>query len=310
MRLKLLNIFGQRNPEWANEILGFNIDPKYSIGFYGCLITSFGMYVDKKPNEINQILKANNGFTTGSGNFVWSKASVLGLNQTYVSPVYSDAVTSQGLNKIREFLDKGNPLICEIDFHPETVKVDQHFVLIVGYEGDQFLVADPWTGTIVSLDIYGGPARAIIQFRAYDKTIPQDLSNSDQVVKQAEAFVAICIKLNLPIDRDVVLADIDKLLQYENIIRQKEQQISESQVKIDCLQESIKNLDEQLQVAKDENYKLSDKVTDQGLTIDTYGKEIKRLSSELQELSEANNTPVFTGLRKFIYNLVVSLLKK
>ena len=121
-------ILGQRNPQWASKLLGFNTDPKYTIGNYGCLITALGAYISKTPHEVNEILKANSGFV-GGGLFVWSKCTALGLNQTYSSPTYDGPVTSQGLTKIKDLLSQGYPLLCEVDFNPSTVSKEQHYLL-------------------------------------------------------------------------------------------------------------------------------------------------------------------------------------
>lgn len=171
-KLKIPRIQSQRDGRWTNVLLGYNTNQPYTIGNYGCLITCFANYLDKTPIEINDILKANQGFIQG-GLFVWSKSTVLGLNQVYLSPRYEDAVSSQGLDKMRQLIDEGRPLIAEIDFNPSTVSEEMHYVLIHGYDGnDKFFCIDPWTGQEIDLDVYGGVRRAVYQFRAYDKTLP------------------------------------------------------------------------------------------------------------------------------------------
>lgn len=190
-------LYSQRDNRWANILLGYNKNQPYTIGNYGCLITSFGAYINKTPIEINDILKANNGFDTNSGNFLWGKSNVLGLNQTYVSPKYYDAVPNDALQKIKNLLDQGLPLICEVDFNPNTTYEEMHFVLIIGYEGDSFYAVDPWVGEIINLSVYGGAPRAIIQFRAYDKklqvpapvTQPSNYS-TDQAIR--DGYKALC----------------------------------------------------------------------------------------------------------------------
>ncbi len=111
-KLKVPLIQSQRDSRWSNELLGDNTNIKYNIGMYGCLITSYGNYINKNPHDVNEILKANDGFTEKSGNFIWSKCSALGLTQTYLSPYYDGPVTSQGIAKIKELIDGGYPLIC------------------------------------------------------------------------------------------------------------------------------------------------------------------------------------------------------
>lgn len=169
--LKALGVLSQRDPQWANILLGYNKNLPYTIGNYGCLITTLGNYIGKTPTEVNEILKANNGFTKDSGDLIWGQVTALGLNQEYISPKYEDAVTSQGLQKVKDFLDQGFPLVCEVDFNPNTEGEEMHFVLLIGYEGSDFYAVDPWVGQIINVSVYGGPARAIIQFKAFDKKL-------------------------------------------------------------------------------------------------------------------------------------------
>lgn len=184
--LKPLLLLSQRDSKWANILLGFNTNLPYTLGNFGCLITCLSMYIGKLVNETNDILKANQAFAKDSGEFIWGKSSALGLNQTYLSPRYTDAVTAQGFQKIKELIDAGFPLLCEVDFNPNTSGEEMHFVLIIGYKDDNFYAADPWVGEIINLSVYGGAARAIIQFRAYDKTLSTDVAptNGDDDFKR------------------------------------------------------------------------------------------------------------------------------
>src|ERR1035437_1852534 len=195
MKLKVAQLYSQRDSRWASIILGNNTQSQYNIGLYGCLITALAMYLNDQPNNINQKLKDNGGFSKGSGDFVWSKCTVLGLNQTYLSPRYDGIpVTAQGLQKMKDLLDSGLPLLAELDFNPATDGEEMHFVLITGYEGDQFFIADPWTGTSTTLDVYGGAARAVIQFRAYDKKLSE--GENDALAECLIQHTALVDKLN------------------------------------------------------------------------------------------------------------------
>src|SRR5258706_2344896 len=124
----------------------------------------------------------------------------------YLSPRYEGPVTTQGLARIREALDAGLPVLSEIDFNPNTNGEEQHYVLICGYDGDKLYAADPWVGKIIDLDVYGGPTRAVIQFRIYDKklekddgttTIPVDTKVFENLVRKSSIYDAIVQKMNV-----------------------------------------------------------------------------------------------------------------
>lgn len=66
--------------------------------------------------------------------------------------------------ELLETLLERQPVVVEVDFKPQTPKVDQHFVLAIEYKPDaaggiedDLLVMDPWTGTYTSVLTYFNP---------------------------------------------------------------------------------------------------------------------------------------------------------
>lgn len=220
-----MTLYSQRDPRWSNIFLGDNKSQPYTLGNFGCLITCFSSYIDKSPDQTNSLLKENKAFVNG-GLFVWSKSSVLGLNQTYVSPSYTGLVTDQGVAKMKDIIDQGYPLVCEVDFNPNTQGEEMHFVLLLRYEGDSFYAMDPWTGEIVNLSLYGGIKRAVIQFRSYDKKIsvnpptgsstPPSLIMNDQTIIDLGRFGKMEIQAIRGKLGDLELAQA-KIIDLENI---------------------------------------------------------------------------------------------
>jgi len=304
MRLKLSNKYGQRDERWKNIILGYNTDSKYTIGLYGCLITSLGNYIGKNPQEVNEILKANNGFAAGSGNFVWSKCTALGLNQVYSSPYYSGLVTSQGLNKMRTLLDEGRPLLTHVDFDPRDPDDDQHWLLVTGYEDETFFAFDPWSATDITLDVYGGAARAVYEFKAYDKILPLEEEDAlvacmkdrekfwkerDEAQKKLEEKIKECGELNTKYN--LLLGEkenLDKqltesLINYANLqktssesIEKLNWQIQEQTAKIEDLESQLLNVTTQLTSSDNEKQKKINFLT-------TENEGLKKRVEELQK---------------------------
>src|SRR5512147_2980853 len=61
----------QQDPQWKNDTLGFATDPKETIGYAGCALTSVSMLLSgygfsETPHSLNQKLKDRQGFV-GSG---------------------------------------------------------------------------------------------------------------------------------------------------------------------------------------------------------------------------------------------------
>lgn len=313
MKLKVPKLYGQRDGRWASELLGYNTNPIYSIGQYGCLITSFGMYIDQTPHEVNEVVKANNGFAPGSGNFIWSKCSVLGLSQVYQSPYYADAVTNQGLTKMRSLLDEGRPLITHIDFDPRDADDDQHWILVYGYdENDVFYALDPWTGTAITLDVYGGVKRCVYEWRAYDKILPNDTqvdqecmpkSQAEDFRRVKEGWNQIRAKLNVEDSVTVVLADIDKLLKIEEALRQAEKKNGEDL-------EEIRKLKDQVQVADDKYKELKNKVEKVLSDVNIAITDNAGVLGALDELETRVSTPVVVKDKPWYIQILEFFSKK
>lgn len=310
-------ILGQRDSRWASILLGYNTST-YTIGSHGCLVTSLSMLIGKTPDQVNQILKDNGGFLAGGGLFIWGKASVLGLTCQYTSSSYSGPVTDLGVTKAKEYLDQGFPLIAEVDFNPATVAEEQHYVVVVGYDGEDFIMNDPWTKDRVSMDKYGGFRRAIVQFRVYDKrfqettlnpTVQVDSKVFENLVRKSTAWDNVYKKLNVSDSETIVQANLDKMIGYEDIIGQRDKALSDAQSKLTDLKNQLDALsseNEQLKTTlNDIKVGLNQKVSDLQAQLNTRDTQILDLSSKIKGLQDScKPQPVFTGWKLKVYNFL------
>jgi len=251
MKLQIKSRYGQRDSRWANVILGYNTNSVYNLGGYGCLITSLGNYIGKTPQEINQILKDNGGFSANSGNFIWSKSTALGISQTYSSPVYTGLVTSQGIAKMQSLLDENRPLLTHVDFDPSDSDDDQHWLLVYGYEGETFFAFDPWSGTDITLGVYGGVKRAVIEFKAYDLFLPKEGEQAeegltDQQLKDLKTdsnnWKFLCRTYDINDPKQIV----DKIKDYEDQIKTLRNEKEAIVVKCSGLQTQVSEKEKEL----------------------------------------------------------------
>ncbi len=136
----------QRDPLWAGRLLG-EVGSTKTIGEWGCLLVVMAMTAralkkDTDPIRMQDDLLANNGF--------------MDLNLTRwdaLSQVYGDVVfggyvlsSSELMDRINASLAAGVPVPIQVDFTRDTpyTDFDQHWVLIVGRDGDDYRINDPW----------------------------------------------------------------------------------------------------------------------------------------------------------------------
>ena len=240
-KLKPLAIYSQRDSRWNTIILGNNTQSQYNIGNCGCLITSFGNYIDKTPIEVNNLLKTGGGFSTGSGEFIWTKCGLLGLTQYYQSARFEDTVTTTGLDKMRSLINEGRPLIAEIDFYPSTVNEDMHFVLVIGYnDNDKFYAIDPWSGSEIDLSVYGGVKRTLYRFRAYNKKLSFSNDPLAECLSMHTELVTECNNLK------------EQIKNYKEADNQSKEQLNIQQNEIDVLRKNKNTLEKKLELLQTE----------------------------------------------------------
>lgn len=160
-------IYGQRDPKWAKETLGFG---KTTIGSHGCFVTSLSIMCGKTPSEVNGILKKGKFFT---GDLIISSnamAKTLGL--TYVGKMDSQP-------KFKT--------IAEVDMSPAPGK-QQHFV-VVKEDGS---IIDPWTGTIRPKGTYN-----IMSYRLFNvikaPSIPKEDKNPAKSILDTKETISAVV---------------------------------------------------------------------------------------------------------------------
>lgn len=182
-KLRLSTLFSQRDSRWKDVMLGYNAQGSiYTIGSFGCLITTVDVYlqalgININVLELNEKLKQNNGYTPGSGLYIFDSLKSIwpDIKMDYVSQKWDGPVSDEGIQKIKDLIDQGKYVVTEVDFYPNTANEDMHWVGIYGYtDTGEFMIFDPWTGTLVPLSVYGDAKRVIYCYRTYSKPLPFD----------------------------------------------------------------------------------------------------------------------------------------
>ena len=137
----------QRDPQWAGELLGHPGSPK-TIGEWGCMMTCFTMVAtaygrSTNPSQFNHAMITNGGYLNGYLT-KWNALSNVYKDIVYMGKVDSGAPDL--VSHVNASLDAGNPVTVQVDFTRDTpfTDNDQHWVLIVGRDGDDYRINDPW----------------------------------------------------------------------------------------------------------------------------------------------------------------------
>ena len=141
-------ILGQRDDRWAKELLGTS---KLTLGGAGCAVACVAMWLNNveegrccTPSTVNKMLVLNKAFR--DTNLVdWDKLPTMYPVIKYMGRIDCPNIPAP-LPRINTLLnDTGVPVIVYVDSDVGPL-FRQHFVLILRQEGDNYVIADPWTG--------------------------------------------------------------------------------------------------------------------------------------------------------------------
>lgn len=169
MKINLLTKYFQNDPQFSSHQLGSS-----TIGLIGCLLCDitnilnlFGHNIN--PNELADWLRDNQGL---SGNFFkWDAIPRLysDIKLGGVIAGLTDPLTKSQMDAIRNKVDKGWPVLLQIDTIPSTSDLDEHWVDVVDYDGDDFIVFDPWDGATKRITSWGvAPQNLIYAYAWYE----------------------------------------------------------------------------------------------------------------------------------------------
>ena len=133
--ISLQPIYLQKDPRWQEETIGGSQE---TIGQVGCTLCCVSMAlahygIQLMPNQLNELLKANQGYTQ-QGWLKWHTVSQITHHQTrFTIP------SKPRTDLIETALSAGEPVIAKIYLW----QTQPHWVLIVGKQGNNYLVKDP-----------------------------------------------------------------------------------------------------------------------------------------------------------------------
>lgn len=142
----LIQPVSQRDPRWADKRLGM-AGSTLTIGQWGCMMTCFTMTANAfghpvTPAQLNDLMVRKGGFID-TNLTKWNALSVVYSDIIYGGKMGSSPST---MNYIDASLAEGRPISVQVDFTSDTPYTDndQHWVLIVAKDGDDYRINDPW----------------------------------------------------------------------------------------------------------------------------------------------------------------------
>ena len=292
MRLKLGNLYSQRDARWNNVLLGYNTSKPYTIGNYGCLLTTLANYFsalgyEETPLSLNDKLKNCNGFTEGSGLLNWSKIFSIYPTLDYEFEFSSsDPLTDTEVKKMVSLVKAGYFLICEVDSNPSMAGEQMHFVGVFGYT-DELVCFDPWTGKEVPLSVYGDIKKSVYSYRCYTKTL-DILADAGEVLPDNSLGCQDCIA------KDKVIAGLKS-------------QVDGLSGQLNDLTEKVKNRDITI-TSMNDAYK--EELKDWGVTEQGYKDALKLISEQLEQEKSYNDDIKQADGWKIIFLGIGKLFKK
>jgi hypothetical protein len=324
MKIELPIIYSQWDVRWADKMLGYNKNLPYNFHNFACLITCQAMClryygIDATPITVNDSLLnlgQNIGFASGTGNYVWGALSKVWKQISEKRTVTPNLLTDAQIGEIKGAIDKGFPVMVEIDVNPKTVQADMHFVLFIGYDPNDennFTIADPLGGRIRSLKDYLGflvpnARRTISQYIIYSGTVPQNATNTMPVDKQlfrdlvhgsSEWDKTVKEYKGDANPKATFFEDVQKVVNgiksrstdLENQNKEKDAKLAAAAQEIENRKEQVSRLEQQL-IDKDKTHKaeldaLKASMPDASKLIGEYQGRIKVLEGQVDEVSKA-----------------------
>lgn len=143
--------YSQNDPRWRYQKLGTS---QTTIGSHGCLVTGVASYMSylghaETPLTLNKKLTDNNGYQSGNL-YYWNMPRTLYGNVHKTDDrSFGDGTGFEGT--LRNILNSRRPALAMVDFIPATSGLDQHWVLMIGYQDNLFYLLDTWDGSVQAL---------------------------------------------------------------------------------------------------------------------------------------------------------------
>jgi len=323
MKINLPKIYSQNDEQWKNKTLG----TKGTIGAYGCLLTNIAMlcvYFGKNetPDTLNEKLKKNGGYVNGNL-YVWGALTKIYPDITYQGQVLTpNPLTKAQMDFIRARIDEGYPVVLQIDTIPSTSQLDEHWILAVDYDGDDFIIVDPWDGAVKRITSWGVQPQKLIYAYAWYKGTPAkptgdyylgiDLNNKESIKVCVDIWHRVVIKKEF-IEKNEVENNYVLKSEYKNLesqLSQKDETIRNLNLQIDELNKKNTKINDENRDLQTQLKNCQNKLNETTETFSNQQKELLELIKEYNQLKlDYENAKKDWGLKEINYQKQIKILQ-
>jgi predicted RNase H-like nuclease (RuvC/YqgF family) len=157
-----------------------------------------------------------------------------------------------------------------------------------------------------------------IDYNQLENKLNQVSAKWQEIRRKSSIYDQIVQKLDIADNQDIVLAEIEKFLKYEDALFEKQQQIDSDKNTIEKLQSQLQdlqnnlnqlkednqNLQNQVEELKKQNQELENEIAKQAVTIQLNISEINDLTSKLNSLKEQLKQKPLSGFKSFLWRII------
>ena len=125
--------------------------------------------------------------------------------------------------------------------------------------------------------------------------VPPIIGCDPTIVTQSDAFIAVATKLNVAANKDVVIAEIEKLIKLEDAVVEKDRQLQQIQGEASVLRDNIQKVKIENQTLIDENAKAVSDAQEAGKKLQDVQDKYIELEKKAEELSTIKPVTQYSG---------------